>query len=190
MSAIHCFRTLPAKWLYPSAVVDFMLLYSGAKPAVRVKLPEPNSADLLALWCRQSELDYTYDVEGFACVSAQPGVAHQVLQLDRLARPHEVDLGQALGYPLCCCQRVAQIGESQIDIYAREVAQWKFTGRYERINPAGYLNGLALLSHLPCSLNCNQSLVIAEQARHFVCANAAEPLLSSLASSHLVLDEH
>lgn len=190
MTAIHYLRTLPTKWLYPSAVVDFMLLFAGLKPAVRVQLREPNSAEALALWCRQSELDYACDAEGFACISAQPVVAWQVLQLDRSLGAHEEELGRRLGYPLCCSQHVAQIGESQIEAYARRVAQWSFTGRYTRINPAGYVNGLALVSHLPCSVDCELSLSIAEQARLFVRTNNREPLLFPLASSPLVLDEH
>jgi len=189
MTATHGFRTLPAQWLYPSAVVDFMLLYAGAKPAVRIELRERKGAEPLYVWCRESELDYASDADGFACVSAEPGVARQVLELDRSWRAHEVELGRALGYPLCCCQQVAWIGESQIDKLARRVAHWTFTGPYARINPAGYVNGLALVSHLPCSVDCNQSLDIAEQACQFVRAKAAEPLLSSLASSPLVLDE-
>ena len=189
IAAIRQFRTLPVEWLYPSAVVDFMLLFAGAKPAVRVELREPNGAEGLDLWCQQSELDYACDAEGFACVSTERGVAHHVLELDRSLGRHEVELGRNLGYPLCCCERVAEIGESQIDAYAREVAEWRFTGPYTRINPAGYVSGLALLSHLPCAVDCDCSLDISERARQFVRQNSREPLLFPLASSCLVLAE-
>lgn len=190
ITPIHHFRSLPVEWLYPSAVVDFTLLFAGAKPAVRVELRKPHGAEALDLWCRHSGLDYAFDAEGFACVSAQPGAARKVLQLDRSVGAHEVELGRALGYPLCCCERVAQIGESRIDAYACRVAQWHFTGPYKRINPTGYVNGLALVSHLPCSFNCDRSLGIAERARQFVRAYPSEALLGPLGNSPLVLDEH
>lgn len=186
MTAIYHFRTLPVQWLYPSAVVDFMLLFAGAKPTVRVELRKVQGAEALDVWCRESELDYACDAEGFACVSTESGAARHVLHLDRSAQAHEVALGQALGYPLCCCQRVADIGEAQIDKYASRVARWSFTGPYVRINPVGYVNGVALLSHLPCSVDCDRSLSIAEQARNYVRANPAEPLLFPLAGSSLV----
>lgn len=176
--------------LYPSAVVDFVLFFAGAKQVARVELRERRGAAALASWCQQSGCHYACDAEGFACVSAESNVARRVLELDRSTVSHEMELGQALGYPLCCCNRVAQIGESQIDNYASQVSQWSFAGRYARINPAGYAKGLALLSHLPCAVDCDRSLSIAEQARQFVRANSTEPLLFALSSSGLVLDEH
>jgi hypothetical protein len=190
MTSIGHFRSLPLQWFYPSAVVDFMLLFAGAKPAVRVKLREHGGGVAFDSWCRGLELDYACDADGFACVSVKPHAADYILELDRSIEPHEVLLGQALGYPLCCCELIAKIGESQIDAYARQVAQWSFAGSYTRINPAGYDRGIALLSHLPCSVDCDRSLSIAERGRQFVLANSADPLLSHLAGSPLVLEEY
>lgn len=187
ITAIHPLRTLPLDSLYPSALVDFVLLFAGAKPVVRVELRARRGAAALASWCRHFGLHYAGDSDGFACISADENLPRRVLEMDRSVESHEADLGQALGYPSCCCQRVAQIGESQIDQYASQVAQWRFTGRYARINPAGYGNGLSLLSHLPCAVDCDRSLTIAEQACHFIREHSNEPMLTALAGSPLVL---
>ena len=188
--AIDQFRSLPREWLPPSAVVDFMLLFGCGKPAVRLRLANEAGTDILSSWCRKAQLDFACDSEGFYCVSAEPGVADRILEIDRSTKPHEIDLGQRLGYPLCCCQRMARIGESGIDAYAQEISEWSFSGCYRRINPIGYRAGMALISHLPCSSHCAESLLIADCARGFVKAHASEPLLSFLANSRLVADEY
>jgi hypothetical protein len=131
-------------------------------------------------------LDYASDDDNFASVSLEEGHASQVLALDRRAGAHELELGLALGYPVCCCERIASIGEANIDHYAAGIAQWTFAGPYRRINPVGYKSGLALISHLPCSQECRKSLTIAEHAREFVTTYRAERLFCSLASSPLL----
>lgn len=126
------------------------------------------------------------DEEGFACVGSAPGTASLVLEIDRRASAHEIELGRALGYPACCCERVAEVGESEIDSYAIVVEGWSFEGPYQRINPAGYRSGRALISHLPCSPTCEASLPIADRAYRFVVENAREPALSELYRSPVV----
>ena len=188
--AIDQFRNLPREWLPASAVVDFVLMFGCGKRAVRTLLADIAGIERLSSWCEASQFDFASDPEGFCCVSTEPMAARGILDLDRSTTPHEIDLGQALGYPSCCCQRIATFGESRIDLYAQEVAQWSFIGCYRRINPCGYCSGTALISHLPCSPDCQESLVIADGARRFVMAHASEPMLSSLASSALVRDEY
>jgi hypothetical protein len=183
-------RTLPLSWLRPSALVDFLLLSLSKKPTVRLRIDSESSMDHLRVWCRQSGFDLAADEDCFACVSVEGGFASKVLELDRRTDAHEIELGLALGYPLCCCERVASIGESNIDYYAQEVARWPFAGQYRRINPAGYHSGLALISHLPCSADCRPSLTIADRAREFVITHASEPILFSLCRSPLVAEEH
>jgi len=187
--AIEQFRNLPREWLAASAVVDFVLMFGCGKRAVRIRLADTAGIEHLSSWCDESHLDFASDSEGFCCVSTEPMAARRILELDRSTRPHEIDLGHALGYPSCCCDRIAMFGESRIDVYAQEVAQWSFIGCYRRISPCGYSSGTALISHLPCSPDCQESLVIANGARRFVMANASEPLLSTLANSALVRDE-
>jgi hypothetical protein len=179
-------RAVPFGLLRPSAVVDFVLFFGCGKPSVRLLIDGQSSVDALRTWCHNTGLDFAVDVDGFACVARGPGAAGQILETDRRAEAHEEELGRALGYPLCCCQRIASVGESGIDSYASEAAGWNFHGDYRRINPAGYREGRALISHLPCSPACDTSLEIANRARRFVLAHAAEPALVELSRSPVV----
>ena len=49
--------------------------------------------------------------------------------------PHEASLGRLLGYPPCCCEFVAECGETRIDELAGEVARWAFRDIYQLIDP-------------------------------------------------------
>jgi hypothetical protein len=187
---IERLRSFPFQWLRSSALVDYLLLSASVKPAARLQVDSASGLDYLMAWCQKSALDFAADVDGFACVSVEPGFASKILEIDRRTDPHEIELGVALGYPRCCCERIARVGESSIDSYAREVAQWEFTGPYRRINPAHYSSGLALISHLPCAINCGPSLAIADRALEFVVAHASEPILRSLSRSQLVTDDN
>ena len=184
--ALESLRTLPFASLSASARVDFMLLFASQRQTVRLKIESAVSLEHLRRWCQQSALDYASDESNFACVSRQAGCARDVLELDRRTEPHELELGVALGYPRCCCERIASIGESNIDSYASQVAQWPFRGPFTRINPSGYESGLALISHLPCSPECRESLAIAEKAFEFIRTNKSEPVLGSFVNSYLV----
>jgi hypothetical protein len=185
---IHHLRGLPVEWLRPSALVDFVLLFACGKPAVRVTVDTQVSADALHDWCRKVGLDFASDDDHFACVSIEPDSARRVMEIDRLPEAHEIDLGRGLGYPICCCERIATLGEPNIDSHAAEVARWPFDGLYRRINPVGYSSGRALISHLPCSPTCEASLRIANRARRFVLEHASEPLLAKLCSSPVVCE--
>lgn len=180
---IESLRALPLDLLRPSALIDFIQLLACGKPAVRLLVggeAERRLVKALSLWCRERGLDFASDGEGFVCISSGGGEAGRILELDRRAEAHEVELGLALGYPRCCCERVAAVGESNIDAYAAEVAAWPFTGAYRRINPSGYRQGLALICHLPCSPTCDASLSIADGAAGFLLAHTTEPVLSPL----------
>jgi hypothetical protein len=186
LSAIDYLRTLPREWLPSSALVDFILLFGAGKPAVRVQLINPESSAALFSWCREAGLDLAIDDDAFACISVERGGARRILEIDRASEAHEIELGLALGYPSCCCTHIAAIGEADIDRYAEEVAHWCFTGPNALTNPSGYREGLALVSHIPCSVNCEPSFEIASRARQFVINHVSEPFLSSLARSRLV----
>ena len=184
--AVEGLRALPWDLLRPSALVDFIQLLACGKPAVRLLVGgdgEPRAVEALSLWCRDRGFGLAADGDGFACIAAEGGRAGRILELDRRPGAHEVELGLALGYPRCCCERVAAVGESAIDAYAAEVAGWPFAGPYRRINPGGYRQGLSLICHLPCSPACVASLEIADRAREFLLAHATEPLFSGLIHS-------
>lgn len=178
-------RSLPLGLLRPSALVDFVLFFACGKPAVRLMVDSAEGLAELEAWSKHWGLDFAADGEGFACVSCGGGAA-LVLEIDRRAEAHEVELGLALGYPLCCCERVASVGEFGIDAYAAEVASWPFENEYRRINPAGYRSGRALVSHLPCSPACSASLAIANRAYEFVLMHVREPAIAELYRSIVV----
>jgi hypothetical protein len=179
----------PIEWLPPSATVDCLLLFAGLKPAARLIVDSPKGINALRLWCEKANLDLESDKDGFVCITIDRGSAGSILALDRCTRAHEVELGLALGYPKCCCERIAIVGESSIDSYGQETLTWHYAGIFRRINPAGYSSGIALISHLPCSPSCKPSLSIANRAREFIVCHASEPLFLSLSLSSLVMDE-
>ena len=191
MIAVEALRALPWELLRPSALVDFVQLSACGKPAVRLLVKggaERRLVDSLSRLCVETGLDFAADGEGYACVAGRKGEAERVLTIDRRAEAHELELGLALGYPPCCCEWVARVGESAIDEYAAEVAAWTFTGPYRRIDPSGYRRGLSLVCHLPCSATCEASLVIANKAREFLLGHKDDPLLSKLVNAPVMSD--
>ena len=176
-------RTLPLRLLRPSALVDFVLFLACRKPAIRLLIDTEAGIESLKIWCLKSGFDFAADMDGFACVTVEAEFAGHILEIDRSLGAHEIELGRLLGYPNCCTERVASLGESKIDEYAAEVSVWSFEGRYFRINPKDYRSGRALISHLPCSPTCDASLVIAESMREFVLAHTSEPVLTKLCRS-------
>lgn len=184
-------RALPWDLLRPSALVDFVQLSACGKPAIRLLVKgegERRLVESLSSWCGETGLDFASDGEGYACIAVRKGEAAAVIEIDRRAEAHELELGLALGYPPCCCERVARVGESAIDNYAGEVATWTFEGLYRRIDPSGYRRGLSLICHLPCSATCEASLVMANKTREFLLVHKADHLLSRLTNSPVMSD--
>jgi len=178
--AISRLKELPTAQLRPSALVDFVLFFACDKPAVRLIVDTEECSEAMRFWSIRQGLDFASDRVGFACVGVHSGSAVSILEIDRRVEPHEIELGLALGYPLCCCESMACVGESNIDSRAVEIAAWKFDGEYRRINPQGYRSGGALISHLPCSPVCEASLMIANRARKFLLEHKSESMLSGL----------
>src|SRR5215212_6260522 len=128
LSHVEGLRALPWGLLRPSALVDFIQFLACGKPAVRLLAKgdgERRLVESLTIWCGERGLGLASDGEGFACVATEVAYADRVIELDRSPSSHEVELGIALGYPPCCCERVAAVGESRIDLYAAEVAAWQ-----------------------------------------------------------------
>jgi hypothetical protein len=166
--------------LPPSSTVDAFGLLCGIKPALRVAAT-PDTEGFLA-WAKRHRFAAVADEDGYVVVARAREFAESVLSLDRSCRPHAAELGVELGYPMCCSQRVAEVGEASIDAYAREVIGWTFAGRFRLISPSGYQEGRALLSHLPCSPQCRDSLAQAERVRPAALSLVATPRASPLAA--------
>ena len=153
---------LPWSDLPPSFRVDLLQLLSASRPAIRTHVRETARQGLRA-WCTASGLDFAADGP-WVGLSTEVGRAARILQTDASPAPHEFDLGLLLGYPACCCEQAALVGESQLDRYAQDVASWPLRDGYALLDISRYAEGLALISHLPCSPDCEPSRVLAEQS--------------------------
>jgi hypothetical protein len=149
---------LPAE-LAASATVDALGVLMRVKPAMRTRSGDGTPA--LLEWADASHLSGVADAEGFVAVASSEALAVKVLAVDRSPDDHCAELGSLLGYPLCCVERIAAVGESAIDAYAESIAAWRYDGAFQLIDASGYRDGRALISHLPCSAECRCSLELA-----------------------------
>ena len=168
-------RSFPREALPSSAAVDALQLSANLKSAFRCRLTALALFPFVRPWCELHGLAVRVDQDGFVCIARTIELASRVLEVDRSTEPHERMLGLLLGYPLCCAESVARAGESNIDILAEQIRQWRFDGEYRLIEPSGYLDGTSLICHLPCSPVCSASLVIARSALRFVNQHRFEP---------------
>ena len=168
-------QSIPREALPASAAVDVLHLSANLKSAFRSRLTTPSLFSVVQLWCEQHCLAFRVDQDGFVCVARTIGLATRILRVDRSLEPHERELGSLLGYPTCCSELVACVGESSIDMLAEQVRGWQFVGEYRLIDPSGYLDGNSLICHLPCSPRCSDSLAIARSALIFANQHRFEP---------------
>lgn len=176
--AAAAFAALPHELLPLSAKVDFLHLLGLEKPAVRTNVSE-QTMQVLRCWCLRYGYGWDADEEGYCCVASSVGLARKILEVDRRVEPHETELGLLLGYPRCCCEAIARVGESGIDDRAAEVARWPFQGPFRLIDPSGYRQGASLICHLPCRADCAASLEIAGRAVRFLQPRFSEPAFVS-----------
>lgn len=144
--------------------VDLLRLYARCTEAVRLRLAAAADDALVLEWARRAGCSLVVDSDGYVAVAADESLARRVLRVDASSEPHELELGALLGYPRCCAAEIAQVGERAIDARARETHAWRFTRQWAAINPAHYLVGRALISHLPCSERCQPSLNVASRS--------------------------
>lgn len=178
--------SVPLDSLPPSALVDIIHLAAGLKQIVRTRLLSPEAFGKVASWCLRFGLVSTCDEDGYVFIGNDLGLVRQAMTLDLSPHPHEIPLGILLGYPLCCCQAIASVGESGIEAYKEIVASWDFSNEYDLINPLGYTRGQSLICHLPCSAKCNLSLIIAKRASSFLRNNS---LLETVTGRYLQILE-
>ncbi len=168
-------RTIPREALPASAAVDALHMSANLKSAFRCRLTNPALFMQVNQWCEENDLAVQVDQEGFVCVARTIELATKILEVDRGVEPHELTLGLLLGYPSCCCEWVARVGESNIDGLSEQMREWLFVGEYRLIDPSGYLDGRSLICHLPCSPVCSASLAVARSALLFVDRHRLEP---------------
>jgi hypothetical protein len=148
-------------WLRPSAITDLAQVVTNVRPALRSKLAVVNSRDEVCRFARSCGLFMIFDREGFFVLSHFSPLSRKILDVDCGDGNHTYALGRLLGYPTCCCRAAARVGDNGLDAWGAEIAARTFSGRFKAINPSGYIEGRALISHIPCSERCLQSLQMA-----------------------------
>lgn len=146
-----------------SARTDLLQMAARCRRCVRLRPVNEAALGAIAGWGRAEGLGIADDTE-FLFLSVDSGTALSALRADRSPSPHETELGNYLGYPLCCTHAVASRGEDNIDEAALQAGAWTLEPAFRLIDISGYLVGLSLLSHVPCSQRCSPSAAMADQA--------------------------
>lgn len=160
-----------------SANVDIILMILELKPAIRTRVTDSSIFKYIDDWCKYWSLFCYMDLENYIYIAFDEKLANQLIELDHLTRKQEEKFGQLLGYPSCCCKKIAKIGEAYIDSYEEELCQKKFKAFFRLINPQNYRKGTAFISHVPCSTTCFDSLLIAQRLGLFVLKNKKKAVL-------------
>lgn len=166
--SIEAFESLPEK-LPKSSYIDFLLLLASLKPALRLKIYQEENRIALNDWCETNGFYLLLGKDNYIFIAKNKTEATNLEQIDTSSFPHEYELGRLLGYPDCCCKKIAIIGEENIDKYEKKFISGSiFKSAFELINPKGYKDGYALISHIPCSPTCEDSLLIAQKCLYIV----------------------
>lgn len=148
-------------WLPNSAITDVAQLLKAVRPAIRLQVGKQNRE--VRRWARRLGLFASIDAEGYAALSRNPSLARRIMDLDRRPGRHTLALGTLLGYPVCCSRAAARVGDEGIDRRHEIISARRFHGRFSAIDPTGYAEGDALISHVPCSHRCIASLTLAKR---------------------------
>lgn len=156
--------------LTPSSYVDFLLLLGGLKPTIRLHVTEPRAQHAIVSWGEVHGYSSTSNPSGYICIAKTQDAALRLQELDDSHEAHEYELGLLLGYPPCCCRKAAEVGESNLDEWEENMSQDAAFRRTPNclIDPRGYTKGSSLISHIPCSAQCEASLSIAKPALRIV----------------------
>ena len=169
---IEAFESLPQK-LPKSIYIDFLLFLANLKPSLRIRVSEEENKNALNEWCKTNNFYLLFGKDNYIFIGKNKTIIKKLEETDTSTSPHEYKLGCLLGYPDCCCKKIADISEKNIDKYEEELIKnsSNFQGAFELINPKGYKKGYALISHIPCSYECKASLLIAQKTLYIVAQN-------------------
>jgi hypothetical protein len=131
------------------------------RPAFRTQLGCRVDPSVIRRWAWSIDGFAAIDADEHLVVSRRIDQSRHLLTIDARPDDHTYSFGRALGYPHCCCKAAAAIGEGNLDHWRDEQIAKGFQGKFKAINPAGYLRGDALISHIPCSNRCVPSLRMA-----------------------------
>ena len=172
---LKAFETLPIT-LKPSDYVDFLVFCMHEKSCVRLGKNESTVYHEMTLWCNKHNLQYVISEIGYMYVAKSKMLARLARTIDDSLNEHTYFLGKILGYPSCCSRKIAGVGENGIDVFEKElVLKNRFLSPFNLINPEGYLQGYALISHIPCSSECKKSLKLAKKAYQVILDHKDHP---------------
>lgn len=148
---------------YPSVLIDLINLCAiPAKKAIRIPYKN-NEIDLLNIFkdfADKNALDFCYD-EQFVIISKEKN-AQLIHEVDLSSEKHVKQLGELLGYPSCCVNFMNQYEENEIDKVEIDISgERNYKEYWKLIDPKNYRIGRSLISHVPCSESCVNSLIYA-----------------------------
>lgn len=164
---IYVWEIFPWDFFVPSLKIDFISFLSGTKDVVRSKLSSGNVPFLGFL--NDFNIKIFIDKEGYIFIAISQEHLKQALYLDISLDSHEVEFGRLLGYPDCCVNNIKTIGENNIDEYGKSFSKELVEKLGDiNLNIECYEKGFALISHVPCSIDCPESLNIAYANIHLI----------------------
>lgn len=163
------FEALPLD-LTRSSYIDFLLLLGDLKPTLRLRVTEPRIQRALEFWGKEHGYVSSANPFGYICIAKTQDIAFRLQQLDESYEAHEYEFGLLLGYPPCCCRKAAEVGERNLDAWEKTMSQDAIFQGWpnDLIDPRGYTEGSSLISHIPCSAQCEPSLSIAKAALRII----------------------
>lgn len=162
---VRTFEALPPS-LTPSSYIDFLLLLGGLKPTLRLHVTKSRAQHALESWCKEHGYAATSNSSRYICIAKTQDATLRLQELDDSHEAHEYELGLLLGYPPCCCLKAAEVGESNLDEWEETMSQDAAFRKLPNclIDPHRYTEGSSLISHIPCSPQCEASISIAKAA--------------------------
>lgn len=162
-----------------SANVDLMLFLLGQKQCfrTRIKSKDRNLCNFFE-WVSSNNFYYEIKQINYLYIGIEKDFISQVSKVDHSHKRHERELGILLGYPICCVEKIAEVGEEYIDDFENWLITQSFEGAFQLINPVNYRKGFAFISHVPCSTKCQESLAQALLFSKFLIENKNEKLLN------------
>lgn len=154
---------LPWAALPASVRVDVLGILAYGKPAIRIPTGDRTVAERVAAVITAAGWSYASDEE-YLVAAPVPEVALHILDVDRSTKPHTLELGLLLGYPLCCARAAANAGEENIDRLAVRLGTDCDRERAPQLDPREYPAGTALVSYVACSPRCPSALRDAQAA--------------------------
>lgn len=151
---------IPWDLLPLSCKIDISLWLCALKPAVRIIIKQKNYRKIKKAFERLFPSQFYIFQETVLYLAPTYKDAFHLCEVDNLFEPHESDFGGLLGYPSCCTSYIETLGERRIDEIEKE-RFLNYSNPQSLTDTLGYSKGKALISHVPCHLDCGPSQALA-----------------------------